>query len=517
MELKKDSIRVLKVKSKAETQVTFDEDYNVPDVKPDIGRMIQSKGTMSLDEVRPGDGRVNLKGSLQADLLYVTESGEICSLRAGLPVDEGINIEGISDGDKMCLKWEIEDLSLHVIHSRKLNIKAMVTFCVSVDEASEISIPSAVTDEEIPVQKKKVRLMSLCVHKKDTLRIKDEITLASNRPNIAELLWDTMEVRGLDLRPEDEMVKAKGELSVFALYRGDDEGEPIQWLEYTLPFGGEVECPGCTQELIPNIEFSVMHQSLEVKPDADGEERILQADVVLEFDMKLYREEEHELLLDVYSPVKECVIHGKKEQLYSLLVRNFSRCRLTDRVEVRQTQGRILQVCHSQGRVKIDKTKIVENGVAAEGVVLMKILYITGSDAMPFYSMDAVVPFFHVAEARGITQDCEYYIQAGLEQLSISMADSNELEVKASVGLNVLAMCRSEEMIIDQVEEQPLDMKKIREMPGITVYMVKQGDTLWSIARRFYTTEEEIRSLNELGEGEPESGMPLLLVKKVEG
>lgn len=51
-------------------------------------------------------------------------------------------------------------------------------------------------------------------------------------------------------------------------------------------FSGEVECPDCTEELIPLIEASVMHQSLEAKPDVDGEERILVSDVVLELDMK---------------------------------------------------------------------------------------------------------------------------------------------------------------------------------------------------------------------------------------
>lgn len=81
--------------------------------------------------------------------------------------------------------------------------------------------------------------MSLCVHKKDTLRIKEEIPLASNKPNIAEVLWSTVEVRGIDLRPEENKVKAKGELLVFVLYEGDDEGKPLQWLEYSLPFTGK--------------------------------------------------------------------------------------------------------------------------------------------------------------------------------------------------------------------------------------------------------------------------------------
>lgn len=518
MELKKENVQMLRVKSKAASQVTFDTDYNVPDAKPDVGRMIQSKGDVSMDEVRLSDGRAFLKGDLNVDLLYVgEEEGKVCSLSAKLPMEEIMNLEGIASGDKMCLKWEIEDLSLHVIHSRKLNIKAIVTFYAVVDELAGVRIPVALEDGDISVRKKPIRLMSLCVHKKDTLRIKDDITLVSNKPNIQEFLWHTIEVRGLDLRPEDNVVKAKGELSVFVLYVGDDEGNPLQWVEYSLPFGGEVECAGCGPDLIPNIEVSVMHQGIEVKPDADGEERIFQVDVVLELDMKLYREEEHELVLDVYTPLKECIAHGKTEVLESLLVRNFSKCRLTDRVEVKETQGKVLQICHSLGHVKVDKTKIVEDGIQVEGIVLMKILYIIGNDNLPFYSMEAMIPFTHVVEAQGITDDCVYYLRTELEQLSTTMVDSNELEVKATVGLNALVLRCEEEMIIDKVEEQPLDMKKIESMPGITVYMAKPADTLWDIAKRFYTTVEEICRINDLQEEKVETGQPLILVKKVEG
>ena len=517
MELRKESVQMLRVKSRATSQVTFDTDYNVPDAKPDIGRMIQNKGDISLDEVRLSDGRAFIKGNLNADLLYVGEQeGKVYSLSAKLPFNETLNLEGIVSGDKMCLKWEIEDLSIHIIHSRKFSIKAIVTFYAVVDEMAGIQLPVAISEENISVKKKRVRLMSLMVHKKDTLRVKDEITLASNKPNISELLWHTIEVRGLDLRPEENMIKARGELFVFVLYVGDDEGNPLQWLEYSLPFNGEVECTGCTEEMIPNIEVSIMHQGIEVKPDSDGEERTLVADVVLELDMKLYREEEHDLILDVYTPLKECIPQGQPEMLESLLVRNFSKCRVTDRVEVKETQGKILQICHSQGRVKVDRTQIVENGIQVDGIVHMKVLYIIGNDDMPFYSMEAMVPFTHVVEARGLTPDSTFFLQTDLEQLSTTMADSDELEVKATVSVNALVLKCETEKIISKVDEMPLDLKKIQAMPGITVYMVKPKDTMWDIAKRFYTTVEEVCALNDLTDEKIEPGQPLLLVKKVE-
>ena len=288
MELRKESVQMLQIKSRAASQVTFDTDYNVPDAKPDVGRLIQNKGDVSMDEVRLSEGKAFISGNLNVDILYVGEENQkVSSLGAKLPFDETLNLEGIASGDKMCLKWEIEDLSVHMIHSRKLNIKAIVTFYAVVDEMAGIQLPVEISEEGISVKRKKVRLMSLMVHKKDTMRIKDEVTLVSNKPNIEQLLWYTIEIRGLDLRPEEQKVKAKGELFIFVLYTGGDEGSTLQWLEHTIPFNGEAECTGCTSEMIPNLEASVISQSLEVRPDADGEERKLQADVVLELDMKL--------------------------------------------------------------------------------------------------------------------------------------------------------------------------------------------------------------------------------------
>lgn len=518
VELRKESVQMLHVKSRATSQVTFDTDYNVPDAKPDMGRLIQSKGDISMDEVRLSEGKAFISGSLNVNILYVgDEDQKVSSLSAKLPFDETLNLEGIAGGDKMCLKWEIEDLSVHMIHSRKLNIKAIVTFYAVVDEMTGVQLPVEIIGEDASIKRKKVRLMSLMVHKKDTMRIKDEVTLVSNKPNIEQLLWYTIEVRGMDLRPEDNVVKARGELSVFVLYSGEDEENPLQWAEYTLPFSSEIECTGCTGDMIQDIGYSVINQSIEVKPDSDGEERVMCADVVLELDMKLYREEEHDLILDVYSPLKEYIPQGKEMCLESLLVRNDSKCRVADRIELKESQGKILQICHSQGRVKVEKTKIVENGIQADGIVFLKILYITGNDDMPFYSVDGMIPFSHVIEVNGIEEDSIFFLQADLEQLSTSMIDSNEIEIKALIRLNALVLQCERQLIISKVEEQPLDMQKIQAMPGITVYMVKNGDTMWDIAKRFYTTVEEICGLNELEDERVTPGMPLLLVKKVEG
>ena len=59
-------------------------------------------------------------------------------------------------------------------------------------------------------------------------------------------------------------------------------------------------------------------------------------------------------------------------------MKNFSKCKVNDRIKIENSHGKILQICHSDGSVKVDSSRIVENGIEVEGVVQIRILYIIG-------------------------------------------------------------------------------------------------------------------------------------------
>ena len=65
---------MMHTKCEAVSQITFDEDLNVPDIKPDVGRMIQKKGEIHIDDVQISEGHAFLTGALMVYLLYVSDS-----------------------------------------------------------------------------------------------------------------------------------------------------------------------------------------------------------------------------------------------------------------------------------------------------------------------------------------------------------------------------------------------------------------------------------------------------------
>ena len=73
MELLKRNIHMNKSKGKVISQITLDEDFNLPENKLDMNSIILKQADIVLESVKPSDEKVGLKGKLQFEVLYGTE------------------------------------------------------------------------------------------------------------------------------------------------------------------------------------------------------------------------------------------------------------------------------------------------------------------------------------------------------------------------------------------------------------------------------------------------------------
>ena len=89
------------------------------------------------------------------------------------------------------------------------------------------------------------------------------------------------------------------------------------------------------------------------------------------------------------------------------------------------------------------------------------------------------------------------------------------MEVKAVISADLLVLQPIREQVVAGVRAEPLDMKKLQEMPGIVGYVVQPGDSLWKIARRFHTTVDNVKEINGLTGDETAVGEKLVLIKEV--
>ena len=64
-----------------------------------------------------------------------------------------------------------------------------------------------------------LEVAQLAVQMRDTYRVKEEVELSSNKPNIDQGLWYRLEPRGIECRPLDGKLSIHGEMELFCIYK----------------------------------------------------------------------------------------------------------------------------------------------------------------------------------------------------------------------------------------------------------------------------------------------------------
>ena len=484
MELVKKHIHMNRRSGNVASQMTLDDDFNVPDTMEDVEQLILERGEIQIESAKNQGEKVEVRGRLDFRVLYRTPGGQVMTLAGNLPFEERVNMPGLLENDHIQAGWELDDLKLGIINSRKLNVKALVTLKIQAEtlfdaEAAE----DARFDGDVETLKKTIAVAALSARRKDTFRVREVLSLSGNKPDIDTLLWQDIRLRGVNTRPLDGRIRLDGELMVFAIYSGEAGQVPVQCLEETVPFSGEVELEPSVEEMIPFITVRLVHKELEI-------------------------------LNDLYALDRELDMDTGEACFDQIAARNQLKTRLQEKVDLPVGQ-RILQICHSDGDVKLDEVQIRDGELSMDGVLEVQLLYLTADDSSPVGASTEVLPFHMTAQVPGITEDSVYQMEPGLEQISAVMLGGDSVEIKASVTMDVLVLNQVCGQVILNVREEPLDTERLKQIPGIVGYVVQPGDSLWKIARKFHTSVDAVMADNGLTDPSIQPGDKLIIVKAV--
>lgn len=516
MELVKKNIHMDRLKGRAETQITLEDDVNISDSRPDAGKLIDDKGNVLVDEVKVTDDHVTVKGKLQFSVLYLTEGENRIPARmeGSLPFEEQVYMEGVQSGDAVNVKWELEDITVGLINSRKLSVQALISLkLISEMMYDEETAVDLYHEEPVEYRKKPLKIAQMVVKKKDIFRIKEELELPQNSANIVQILWDSIAVSNVEFKVLEGKISIQGEIQAFFLYEGEGEEQPVRAFGTTVPFNGAIDCHGCDEGMTADITYALGHKEVEIRPDFDGEERIFSLELVLDLDINLYEEERLEILSGIYGVVKEVEAVSKPAQFPVLLAVAGGKTKVADRIKIQSADTHIMQLLHSEAQVRIDSEETEEGGIRIKGVLYVKALYLSSDSKTPYGSARGAVPFNFLLDVSGMNDDCSRKVQAELEQLNVSMLDSDELDVKAVLSFHAVVFERKTENIVTDVTVTELDMNKLNELPGIVIYIAKEGDSLWDVGKKYYVPIAQIKETNDMTTEEIKPGEKLLIVK----
>jgi len=515
MELMKKNIHMDCCGNQTSTQITVEDDFVIPDVKPDIKEVIFDHCQVKLEDTKVTQDHVGVQGELEVSVLYQTEGNDrqITRAQKTIPVREEIYLEGVNAGDAIDVKAVLEDLTVNIINSRKLNIRALLELHLQERKMRDEEVVSTFYDEEdVEHRQKTINVAQLAVSKKDIYRIRQEIEIANNLPNISEILWDSVQGGNLNFRMETNKILIKGDFPVFVLYEGEGEDAPIRFVESSIPVSGEIQCSGVTENMIPDITWQITHVEVDKKPDFDGEQRIFTIEAVCSLDIKLYEEEDLSLLSDVYGVTKEIQAQTIAGSFRRLLIRNDGILRMDENVKVKVPTP-ILQMIHQEGEALVEDVHIGDDSLEVEGTLAFQCLYVTGEDNMPYCCFKQVLPFDYTMDVKDIGPDSIVHVDVCVDQLVLTLLNGEEVEVRAQIHVSVIAFEEIREDIICDIQVSDLDPEKMKRMPSLAIHVVKEGDSLWDIGKKYYVPISKIKQQNGLTQDTCRPMEKLLIVR----
>lgn len=516
MELIKQRVHMNRCNSRQNIQITLDSDFNVPDIKPDARAIMQQKGEVVIEEIRVMDGKAHIKGALHFTILYAAEDDmPVCDMAGNIPIQEIVSLDCDSTReDEISIHTMIDDLRAELINSRKIGVRAALQMEVMAesiyDGEGAVDIEG---DDSIHKKKKTMDITRLVLARKDILRVRDECKLPGTKDSIGRILYDDVNLLEVETRVGEDKVILSGEASIFLIYLSADEIPQLNFYECIIPLNGEVSCGGCDERNVVQVNAGIHSRELEVKSDEDGEDRVIDVEIVLDLDIKAFGDESMELLTDFYSTEKECRPVFETSYFENLIMKNKSKSRVNGKVEL-DVDRPPLQIWKVNGDVRIDEKRIVEDGVEVEGVIDINVLYQCANADIPLAASMGFIPFEQHIQIPDISPDSDVRMTAGLEQISGVLLGENEADIKAVVVLDVMAFNHQEEPIIADFTVEELDCAARAREPGLIGYVVKKGDDLWDIAKEFYTTIETIMEINKMETEAVREGDVLLVMKE---
>ena len=145
MELLKKTINLCRNKQEMTTQISENEDVNLPDYMPDIEKIVQESGEIIPEKAEAQSGKVLISGVLKYNLLYTGSDGQISSFSRETPFEEEIHMQAAEEHDDVRLEVSEDKFEIGLINSRKINIQMIIGVTLTVSEILSESIKNSAT------------------------------------------------------------------------------------------------------------------------------------------------------------------------------------------------------------------------------------------------------------------------------------------------------------------------------------------------------------------------------------
>lgn len=496
--LKKEHVRLSEVICSRYCRTDAEYDIIVPDVKPDVLKVLNVSGTAAITHKSIQTDKVHIQGIIRLDILYIPDGnvlGGVKAISCTQDFSHVIDTPGSKPGMNLIAEAECEIPECSLVNSRKLNVCSKIGLNIKVTDSITADLATEIEgDESIRINTEHMHLChSGCDADRDLL-IREKLEVPSGKPAMGEILKFSVKPCPKELRLLDNKAIIKGELKAVTLFCSDAEESTLQCMEHSIPFTEILEIEGVGENMTGEADYSIKNVFTEITCDSDGDKRILNAEITLAVCIRAAGTVECDVICDAYGLNKELVI--EKSDCSTEMLLGTARTQLTgkENIAVPDYLPEIYQICDCVGTPTVESITTEKNSVTVSGYITCNLLYMSQEREAPLSGFSHILPFAHTFEIQGICENSICDVKAETEHLSYTISAAKDIELRYIVMLSIKASTPCTQQLISSISVN--ENAKTPQLPSMTVYFVRPNDTLWDIAKRYRISTESILSVN---------------------
>lgn len=537
----KEALNVKKVVCEKKEIINIQGDMIVPDSKPDILNTINTSGNVCIYKKEVMEGKIKLDGNILAYIMYLADTngdasmemngdmGEINvdastdmardtnmlddvvsvnddsstnrnsamgnsmnknirvnnirGLNTNLDFSETFSMPELESGMNVDISPSIKLIECKVINGRKIGIKATLEIVMKVYSKETVEVITDLNDNNIQVLSKNMRVNSLLGEGTTKASIKENISIP-NTDNLAEILSVQISLVDKDIKISYNKVLAKSEVEIKMVYL-TEEGR-ICTTQSRVPLVGFIDMPNIKEE--NTCETSYVTRNMIIKPNSI-EEHSVYIEMEVEITCITYEEKEIRIIQDMYCP-------GQKMNFDTAMVNTMANkqckknvCNIREKMNIPEMEsGNIVDVMINP---IINKENKLNGKIIFEGELELNFIF-TDRSTVGINTKKITIPFEQSVDEIDTNNNCK--AETTVEVNSQEFLNQTGV-VSSNIDLN-FETNTYRNLAIPVISNITMEDEENTEDYSVIIYVIKSGDTIWKIAKRFGSTVDDIARVN---------------------
>jgi len=487
VEAAKEALCINQIVGQKRDTLIVEEDFVVPDVKPDILNTINTNGTVCIYKKEIMEGKLKLEGCINAYIIYLAddEQNQIRSLNTNLNFSQIVDFSDLKTGMMVQSNISIKQIECRVLNGRKVNVRVILDIDLKAYSNEDLEFIKQIdTIKDIQLLKENFNINSLLGMGNTKVYAKDTVVI-DNIDELAEIMKVNIDIKNKETKISYNKVLVKAEAIIKIMYLTIDNR--ICTKTASIPIMGFIDMPDVSDENICDVKYEI--KNILIKPNSI-EEHSIYVEVEIEVNCDVYKKLNLEIIQDLYSPsinlmYKQKIIKAiaQKEKIKDL-------CTIREKQFLSEIGNN--KIYDVDVKPYIISESVMKDRIVYQGEIELKFLF-SSNDNIQIDTKTIIIPFDYSMNCPGVipTSKVSTSVEVSMEDFVVMPDESIDIKVDLQFEIEF-----HKDENINVIQEINIEENRNVQRYSIVIYFTKPGDSLWKIAKKFRSTVNAISTLN---------------------